>query len=164
MGGYTEISSDGLKVGDKKSVEITRTKYHRRKNGLDTSNPNNWEVFNAPAPIRRGWMWTRVSGDKLFVNDGFKIYADVDLKVTTKNEDRYDQHYDRVFINNIYSTTDGVNWKPDSLENYQRATWMDAESYDMNMGPPRSPIYAKKNPVYTPLRGAKRYEIYNNGK
>ena len=151
LGGYTEISSDGLKVGDKKSVEITRTKYHRIKNGLDTSNPNNWEVFNAPAPIRRGWMWTRVSGDKLFVNDGFKIYADVDLKVTTKNEDRYDQHYDRVFINNIYSTTDGVNWSPDTLENYQRATWMDAENYDMNMGPPRSPIYAKKNPVYTPL-------------
>ena len=96
-------------------------------------------------------MWTRVSEDKIFVNDGFKIYADVDLKVTTKNEDRYDQHYDRVFINNIYSTTDGVNWRPDTLENYQRATWMDAENYDMNMGPPRSPIYAKKNPVYTPL-------------
>ena len=96
-------------------------------------------------------MWTRVSEDKIFINDGFKVYADVDLGAFTKNEDRYDQHYDRVFMNNIYSTTDGINWKMDSLENYQRAAWMDAENYDMNMGPPVSPIYAKKNPVYTPL-------------
>ncbi len=168
LGGYTEISPDGLKVGDKKSVEITRTKYHRIKNGRDTSNPDNWEVFNAPAPIRRAWMWTRVSEDKIFINDGFKVYADIDLGTFTKNEDRYDQHYDRVFMNNIYSTTDGITWKMDSLENYQRAAWMDAENYDMNMGPPVSPIYAKKNPVYTPLEpdyaelGGMKYMIVGN--
>lgn len=168
LGGYTEISGDGLKKGDKTSVEITRHKYHRIKKGLDTQNPNNWEVLNAPAPLRRAWMWTRVSEEKIFVNDGFKVYADIDLKLTTKNEDRYNQHYDRAFINNIYSTTDGINWNPDSLENYQRASWMDDENYDMNSGPPVKPLFAKRDPTYTPLEpdytelGGLKYMIVQN--
>ena len=168
LGGYTQISDNGLNVGDKKTVEITRTKYHRIKEGLDTSNSDNWEVLEAPAPIRRAWMWTRVDNDKIYINNGFKVYADVDLRVGTKNEDRYKQHYGQDFINNIYSTTDGVNWNPDSLENYQRATWMDAENYDMNMGPPTTPIFTKLNPVYTPLEpdyaelNGRKYMIVGN--
>lgn len=168
LGGYTEISGDGLKVGDKKSVEITRDKYHRIALGKDYSNPDNWEVLSAPEPVRRAWMWTRIGGDKLYINNGFKVYADVDLRIATKDEDRYNQHYENAFVNSVYSTTDGINWHSDSLENYRRASLMDSEDFDENIGPPATPIFPKKNPTYTPLEpdyaeiGGSQYMIVLN--
>jgi len=159
LGGYTELSENGLKVGYENTADITGTKYYRIAAGKDYQDANNWEVLNAPEDIRKAWPWIRVDGDKLYMNYGFKVYADVDLRVAVKNEDRYKQRYSDPFVNTVFSTRDGISWSPDTVYNYERASHIDYDYYDIYIGPPTDPLFPKKNPVETPYEND--YAEYN---
>lgn len=145
LGGFT-MGRDKIEVNFKKDItyNLTNPKYYRIKKGLDTRNPNNWEVIDIPPQLRRAWMGVALDNEKLYINDGYEAKL---TTIPSKMEGKFE--YPHSYTGSVWSTSDGVNWSVDSLNNWNKARLVSSKG-DMNMGPEVQPIYDKKNTIPTP--------------
>lgn len=145
LGGFT-MGRDKIEVNFKKDItyNLTNPKYYRIKKGLDTRNPNNWEVIDIPPQLRRAWMGVALDNEKLYINDGYEAKL---TTIPSKMEGKFE--YPHSYTGSVWSTSDGVNWSVDSLNNWNNARIVSSKG-DMNMGPEVQPIYDKKNTIPTP--------------
>lgn len=145
LGGFT-MGRDKIEVNFKKDItyNLTNPKYYRIKKGVDTRNPNNWEVIDIPHQLRRAWVGVALGDGKLYINDGYEAKL---TTIPSKMEGKFE--YPHSYVGNVWSTSDGVNWSTDSLNNWNNARLVSSKG-DMNIGPEVQPIYNKKNTIPTP--------------
>ncbi len=145
LGGYT-IGRDKVEIDFKKerTYNLTNPKYYRIKKGLDARDPNNWEVIDIPDQLRRIWLWVALGNGKLYINDGYEAKL---TTIPSKMEGKFE--YPHSYVGNVWSTSDGINWVADNLDNWKNARVVSSKG-DMSMGPEVQPIYTKKNIIPTP--------------
>lgn len=160
LGGY-DTGRDEIDKWNKKTYNLALKYYYRLADGKDGSVAGNWEYRSVPFG-RRASMLVRINEEegKMYINDGVSATMTVD-PFAFKNDDKVSYSFPRDFRNNVWSTTDGITWVCDTVENWDNASYIDYENGSKYIGPDPGPAFPKTGvspqgmsfPSYAELNG-----------